>query len=154
MTVEQKGFGKIVLFSFIGFFATIFLVNVVFIYTAIHSNTGVVTEESYEKGLAYDDVLKRAETQPKLMETMSYKAGTLSWTIQNAHGKPIEDAIVHAKLIRPVQDGFDFDVPLQHISGGRYAAAVKFPLEGMWTAKLDAKWDKQQYQTSHPVMVK
>lgn len=154
MTVEQKGFGKTVLLSFIGFFGLIIVVNAIFIYTALHSNTGVVTEESYEKGLAYDDVLKRAETQPKLVETMSYKAGTLEWNIRDSHGNPIKNAAVQAKFIRPVQDGFDFEVSLKHISGGRYAAAVKFPLEGMWTAKLDAKWDKQQYQTSHPVMVK
>jgi nitrogen fixation protein FixH len=38
-------------------FMVVFAVNGVFVYTAIHTNHGVVTENAYEKGLKFDHIV-------------------------------------------------------------------------------------------------
>ncbi len=150
--MKEKPFGKNVFVLFILFFAVIIGVNVFFVYKALHTNTGVVTDESYEKGLKYDSFLDTVKNQPKLQETFDYKDGQISWGLYDSNHKPIKNANVTAKFIRPVAEGHDISVSLKYISEGQYEGLVNLPLKGSWTVKLDAKWDKQRYQASYPLM--
>ena len=128
---------------FVLFFVVIAILDGSFVYMAVSTQTGVVTEQPYEKGLAYNDVLEKAKTQPKLENKASYSDGVLRWAL------PIKNASVTATIIRPVQDGYDFDVVLVPTDNGIYEARIKTPLKGLWTAKLKAKWDNQEFQTTH-----
>lgn len=65
--------GRTVLYAFLGFFAVFAAVDAFFVYTAVTTNTGVVTENSYERGLHYNDLLDEArkrkdEQQPATNE--------------------------------------------------------------------------------------
>ncbi len=154
MTMRQKGSGKFILGCFLGFFALICAVDGLFVYTAIHTNTGVVTEQAYEKGLAYNDTLSRAQNQPDIRNESSYSNGVFRWTLSDLENAPINSAKVNVLFFRPVKDGYDFELPLAYKGNGVYEAKVDFPLQGLWTAKLNAKWNSKQYQTQTNFIVK
>ncbi|MGH1375512.1 MAG: FixH family protein [Alphaproteobacteria bacterium] len=145
---------KWILFYFIAFFATFFSVDALFVYLALNTHTGVIEERSYEKGLAYNEVLKRAETQPNLQEKVSYADGVLRWKIADVEGTPITKASVTAEIIRQVQDGHDFNVTLDHQKNGIYETRLSLPLQGKWLARLNSTWNNTQYQTTHQFIVK
>ena len=54
------------LVAFIAFFGTIFLVNGTLIYEAISTHTGLVANEPYRKGLAYNERIAADERQARL----------------------------------------------------------------------------------------
>ena len=125
------------------FFAVIAILDGIFVYIAVSTQTGVVIDQPYEKGLAFNQTLKRAKEQPKLDHKASYKSGVLRWQL------PLTQASVSASIRRPVQKGYDFDITLKHMGGGLYAASPKMPLQGAWVAKLKATWNNKQFQTTH-----
>ncbi len=145
--------GTWVLVIFVAFFGLIVAVNSVFIYNALSTHSGVITEDPYRKGLAYNDVLSAAKSQPKLTETIAYEKGVLRWTALDQNGQSL-DATVTAKLVRDVKDGHDFDVELNKVNSGTYEAALDLPLKGRWSVQIKAVWDKNQYQTRHTIIAK
>ncbi len=140
---------KWILISFLSFFGVIFAVNGVFIYLALDTHTGVIVEKPYEKGLAFNDTLEKAKTQPVMNDRVSHKGARLIWEIKDAQNKPIENAVVRANLVRPVQDGYDFDVILEHVGEGVYEEDLDLPLQGQWHVQLDATWNNTKYQTHY-----
>ena len=135
--------GGWVLLSFVAFFGLIAIVNGVFIYNAIGTHSGVVIEHPYEKGLAFNDVLEKAKKQPELRHEVSFVDGILRWKL------PVENANVKAQLIRSVQNGYDFDIILSYVGDGTYEARPQLPLKGIWSAKLKASWNNQEFQATH-----
>lgn len=59
-TAKKDHTGRIVLWALLAFFGVLASVNAFFVYTAVTTNTGVVTENAYEKGLRYNEILKEA----------------------------------------------------------------------------------------------
>lgn len=151
----QKPYGRTVLYWIMGFFAVFIIVDAIFVYIAVTTHTGVIAEHSYEKGLAYDENLAEAKRQEALglqVET-SFKNDTLLLSLKDKEGQAIENATVTAHLIRPVQAGYDFETPLQHVGDGLYEAKPQLPLKGLWEADLDIEWQdntntQQTYQTA------
>lgn len=150
----KPGAGKRVLFCFLAFFATIIAVDTAFVYTAIHTNTGEVMEQSYEKGLAYNQTLEEAQAQPDLKESAHYANGVFTWSLSHADGTPLRHAKVTATFIRPVMQGHDFTVDLVETTAGTYESKQTFPLQGLWTAKLSAQWNGTQYKTTQDFMTR
>ena len=134
---------KWILWCFIAFFGVIALLDGVFVYIAVSTQTGVVIEQPYEKGLAFNKTLEKAKAQPVLAQKISYVDGVLRWEL------PMTNAVVKASFFRPVQDGYDFDITLNHVGNGVYQAEPVIPLPGRWTAKLSATWDNKQFQITH-----
>lgn len=137
--------------TFVAFFAVIALVNAVFVTIALRSQPGVVTENAYEKGLAYNDTLARAEAfaHSGMSDSVSFDGRFLRWRLAEADGSPVHGAEVHARLARPVHDGYDFVIALQETQPGLYEAHPEFPLPGQWKAGLSAEWNNRQYQTTY-----
>lgn len=142
--------GTWVLLSFIAFFALIVAVNAVYITTALSTHSGVITKQPYEKGLAYDETLKAAASQPHIRQDARFENDILYWQLRDVHGVPL-DAQVTARLIRPVQGGHDFDIALNKADDGVYKAVLDLPMKGRWDALLKAQWNNSgtttQYQT-------
>ena len=140
---------------FVAFFVVIALVNGIFIYFAITSFTGVVTDHAYEKGLAYNEMLDKARQQGQLhlIQKASYEADTLRWRLADKNNEPLVNAKVSAHIMRPSRVGFDFDIVLVHQGGGVYEAPVNLPLMGRWRAELEAQWKAQTYQITHDFTV-
>lgn len=146
--------GKVILLCFIGFFSLIILVNVVFIYVATSSNTGVITENAYEKGLAYNKILSAAKNQPDLNTKAAYNNGKLTWAVTGPDGQPLTDGNASALMVRPIKDGNDFSLSLKETGPGIYEADADFPAQGLWEAKLEIKWDNNRYHTSQSLLIK
>lgn len=140
--------GAQILVYFILFFGLIAAVNGIFIYVAVNTHTGVITERPYEKGLEYNRVLEKARMQPALIQTASYEKGMLRWQLADETGGPLEAAEVIAHITRPVQSGHDFNIRLENRGGGLYEAAPDLPFRGQWLAELSCAWDDKKYQTA------
>jgi nitrogen fixation protein FixH len=145
---------KYILFAFLAFFGVIFILDGIFVYIAVSTQTGVVTERAYEKGLEYNDVLAHAKNQPNLNDTVSFKDKILRWDLRNENNKAIKNAVTTARIIRPIQDGHDFDIILNYKNNGIYEAELEFPFKGLWVAKLESQWNKKTYKTTHKFIVK
>lgn len=139
---------------FVMFFAVIVCLDSIFVYIAISTQTGVVTENAYKKGLNYNELLDKAKAQPDIKQTVTYNNGVLRWQLADKHGQPLTNVIVNAKIIRTVHDGLDFEITLNHIGDGVYEGALKLPMDGRWLAKLSGKWKNKQYQIAHEFMAK
>lgn len=148
---DHKKSDKWIPYYFIPFFLVVAVVNAVFVYIAVHSFTGVVTETPYESGLAYNKTIEAAETAKSLnlQQSVSFANGQLKWIIHLSDGQPLDNAVVHATFIRAVQAGYDFERNLTQKDKGIYTVDVLPPLAGAWTAKLEATWDKQHYVTTY-----
>ena len=145
--------GTWVLFSFVAFFAVIVAVNSVFITTALSTHSGVVTDRPYERGLAFDEILETARSQPDLIQHATFERGILRWVLHDEDGEPLQ-ADVQARLFRPVQGGQDFDIALTSKGSGIYEAHLDLPMKGRWDAQLKAAWDNTQYQTRYSFTAK
>lgn len=151
---HKAGGGKTILLCFVAFFGLITIVNSIFIYMAIRTNAGVVTDSAYEKGLAYNKILAAARAQPSLQEKTTYIDGILRWELADESGKPLKSGKATALLVRPVKGGYDFLLTLKETAPGVYEARPDFPMQGLWTARLDMQWNDKQYQTTQDLMVK
>ena len=144
----QRRRGRWVPWCFVLFFAVIALLDGIFVTIAIRTHTGVVTEDAYEKGLAFNQVLDSAARQAHLglRQKAAFEDGVLSWTLTDGQGMPLPDARVHATFYRPTQAGYDFTLPLDGAGRGVYRAQPQFPLPGLWTARLEAQWTDPSQQ--------
>lgn len=139
---------KYILFAFLAFFGVVFTVDAIFIYTAITTQTGIVTEKAYEHGLNYNKTLLEAKSQLNLNDKVSFNNGVLKWDLD------INNADVTARIIRPIQDGHDFNIVLNHKGNGIYEATLDLPFKGLWEVKLSSKWNNKTYKTTHQFIVK
>ncbi|MGB4056902.1 MAG: FixH family protein [Alphaproteobacteria bacterium] len=135
---------------FVIFFAVIAVVDFTFVTVAIKTQTGVVTQKAYEKGLAYDTILGAAETQKSLgfQDKILFEKGKISWAIVHKDGAPLTGAVVTARFYRPAHEGHDFEASLVDRGHGAYEISPNFPLKGAWTARLEAQWQDQQHKSA------
>lgn len=150
MTDEQKRnrFPR----SIIVFFLVIFAVNIGYIYLSKTTWRGTVTEESYQKGMDYNDTLKAVEKQEELgwsasvkFQSKAAKLGVLTIDLRDKNGAKISDADVYVNFKRPTQEGEDFmqAIPLKK---GIYQAEIIFPLIGQWDFEIVAKRGGDSFQ--------
>lgn len=139
----------------VAFFAVFIVVDAVMVTLAVKTQTGVVTEQAYEKGLAFNQTLKGAAEQEKLgwAGKIEVAGDRLTFLLQDRQGNPINGARVNAEITRPVQAGYDFSVPLEETTPYGYGTVVAFPLKGEWKIRVYATWQDKTYQSSQTVLV-
>ncbi len=153
-STAKKLTGKNVLFIFVIFFLVVFGVNFVFISAALKTHSGVVTEDAYRKGIAYNDLLERSKNQPEVTQKLELGKSRIVWSITDEKDSAIVDADVQAYFIWPVKKGYDFDVTLNPTDrAGHYAADIDLPFAGRWRVKLIASWDGQEFHALHNVII-
>lgn len=150
---EPKPFGRFVLISFVLFFGIVVGVNSVFIYYALHSHPGIIIKNPYEKGLKYDDTIKKAQNQPDIKDIITYKDGVLAWILTDNNDISIDNASVTARMIRPVKDGNDKIFTLDYVGNGRYEAALDLQFKGSWQAHLKAQWDNKEFHAQQSILI-
>ena len=135
MSTEKKS--KIP-YIFFGFFAVIFLVNFFYIYVAKKTWSGVVTEDSYQKGRDYNETVKQEAQQKRLGWKVSADfnrknegKGTIFISLEDDKGRTIPDATIFVNFKRPAQSEKDFSKTVNY-ADGTYRADVEFPLQGQW----------------------
>lgn len=140
---------RIIPWYFVMAFAVVFAVNMLFVYLATKTHTGVVTEQAYEKGLAYNETLAKARAQDALgwQSHAEVAAGVLRLSLVNDRGNPVQGAEVTAHFTHPVKRGQDASFPLAERAEGRYELAVpEAHRSGQWDVTMVVQWHQQQYQ--------
>lgn len=152
--IDRKPVDKWIPWLVVLFFMVFMCVDAVMVTLAITTQTGLVTEEAYEKGLDYNKTIAAAAAQAKLgwKDKISLEGNILSYSLKDKTGNFPAGADVRAKISRPTQDGYDFEIPLHKISTSTYETEVSFPLPGTWNVRIFVKWPDQQYQSSQTVL--
>jgi len=152
-------------YIFVGVFGVVLAVNLVFMYSAVHTFTGIETQEAYDKGLAYNQVLAKAKAQEKLGWTVDATLLPAASADAKSHdtnvvlsvtdkvGRPVSGLSVKAEFVRPTKAGFDTKAELMEQGGGRYVSTVSLPLAGQWELHVVAHKGDIDYQLGQRVLV-
>lgn len=139
-------------YIFFGFFAVVIAVNVFYVYLSKKTWRGIVTGDSYYKGLNYNDNIEQAKKQKELGWQMEVKyrrlgvlKGVITLDLQDKNGLRVDNANIYITFKRPTQEGFDF-VQNVDTSTGIYKSEVTFPLAGQWDVEIVASKDGNVFQ--------
>lgn len=143
---ERRITGRTVLIWLIGFFSVIFAVNGVFLHLALNSFPGVVSETSYEDGLAYNDEIAAARAQAArdwsvagAVERSADGQAAVEVVAKDKAGNPLVGLLVTARLIRPASPEAARVLVLQEGELGRYGGTLSNLAAGRWILDLDAR---------------
>ena len=138
---------------FVIFFLSRGLVLVPMCIIAVRTNTGVVTDGAYEKGLAYNKAIEAEKRQQLLHWQGKLDVGQpvngsvhMDVALQDADGKPIRDAEVKLWLVRPTQAGKDQNTKLTLDQKNHYSGDISLPEIGMWETRVSATSEGRNYQ--------
>ncbi len=144
----QQGFvirGKHVFFGVVAMFSVIIAVNMVFVYLALDTFTGVTRENPYQDGLAYNKVLEARHTLRDLgwqgdVSFGSAGAGedNITVTLSDGAGAPLSGMTLAGVLRRPTHEGLDQSLAWREEAPGAYSAVVELPRRGNWDLEVTA----------------
>jgi nitrogen fixation protein FixH len=139
-------------YIFVAFFAVIFAVDFFYIYLAQTTWRGVSTQDSYHKGLNYNQSISAVEDQKNLgwkidikYRNDGNKTGVLTVDLADKNSAIIRDAKIKVNFKRPIQEGFDFSKDLEFVKN-KYKAEITFPLKGQWEFELVISRDGEVFQ--------
>jgi nitrogen fixation protein FixH len=112
------------------------LVNLVLVYYAVSTFTGVTVQRAYERGRGYDTVLAEAARQDALgwRAEVTLTAGALAVAATDRDGRAIAGRL-EGVLLRPL-DGTELPLAFAPRGAGRWTAEALPPQRGQWEARL------------------
>ena len=134
--------GRHVLIAFLAFFGAVFLVNGAMIYAAVSTYSGLVANEPYRKGLAYNERIAADERQRRLgwIETLQLgRDGRVTLLLTEPDGRAVRGLKVEGVLGRPSTNRLDVKLVLAETEPGRYEAQVAAMAQGSWLITLEAR---------------
>lgn len=154
-TSAPRPSGKYIPWYIVLFFAVQTALFAWFVYIAETTHTGLVTGSAYEKGLAYNDTIRRAEAQDGLGFSAEIRntRDKIAFRLQDAQGKGLASARVRALFFRPAHDGVDFSLDLTDLGGGDYEARYAVPEKGLWEVRVQAETPAGPYQASKRMVI-
>ncbi len=157
---ERRG-GHWIPWAFGAFFLVVLIANGTMVYIGMTTWTGLVSTNYYEEGRTYNRNIAAAEAQAALGWQVAAEArltrgfeGALTVDVRDRRGRPIADASVTARFIRPTSEGSDFSVDLAAAGDGRYRAAFTLPLTGLWDIHLDITRGDDRFVTTRRVILR
>lgn len=141
---------RIIPWYFVMAFVLVAIVNAIMVTIAVRTNTGIITEHPYEKGIAYNKIVEAEEVQEKLgwKGSIEYANGKVIFALRDKENKKLTPEKITATITRPTQAGMDFTVDLA--SG---EAAINFPQKGLWEVRIDTDYNGHHYQQSKRIVV-
>lgn len=132
-----------------GFFMALTALFSCFVYIAEKTYTGVVTDHAYERGLAYNEIIKDAAAQDILgfRPDIRKDGRKIVFSLATAEGKPVQVSKAKMLLFRPVQDGMDMTADMV-LDDGVFTAEVSPPQQGLWEVRISAETAQGPYFTS------
>jgi len=158
-------------YYFIALIGTFMLLDFAFVTLAKLTYTGVYTENHFKKGVDFNKIYSSEvyigdnswNSQVTLNQTILKDTIKLPLEINapqelNFHftdnqNKPIKDAIVIGKLLRPVTDKYDTEFNFHEVSKGLYSTKVSFPIKGQWHIRIKAVSDNKEYISTAKVII-
>ena len=140
--------GKHVLYAMVAMFGLVIAVNLVFVYLAIDTFTGVTTENPYKEGLAYNQVLAARDAQRDLgwQGNVTYeRTGVddgprqIAVSVSDRDGRPLRGLSLDGSLHRPTHAGVDQPLIWRETAPGRYTAEAALPEPGNWDLLVSAR---------------
>jgi nitrogen fixation protein FixH len=133
--------GLHVLWSMVAFFGVIFAVNGYFLYAALSTHTGLVAQEPYRKGLAYNERIAASERQALLgwTDDVAFEDGRLVVRLRRDEHVPVSGQIAHVVVGRPATVDFDRSIALKETAPGVYTSDAVDLAGGNWVANLDVR---------------
>ena len=136
------------------FFLVVFVVNALLVRFSIQSWTGLITEDAYQKGLAFNQTLEAQQQQKALgwQLTLDHallvagKSGPARCFLRDRHNQPLTGATIQGMLFRPVHQGVDQRFTMTESEPGLYAAQLLPPLPGHWEIRLEIGVANNQYK--------
>ena len=126
------------------FFVIVVVVNVGYIIISKDSLPGVATDNSYNKGIKYNQTIAQKEAQEKLgwnveinIKQSSKNSKNITIYIRDPKGHLIDNAKVAVKFFRPTYEGIDFEKKFDEINGS-YQQEITFPALGQWDFEISA----------------
>lgn len=149
---------------FVGMFLVVASVNAVFIYLAVNSWTGLVTEQPNARGTAYNEVLEAERRQQELgwshevgfsiYPDSEKLSGYLRFALTDREGRPIDGARAGGVIERIGKFSQIFRVDLSADRPGLYEAPVKLPVPGVWRVRLVAHHGEDTYRIDENLLVR
>ena len=134
------------------FFGIIFTIDATFIYIAKKTSSGVQTQDSYKKGINYNETLQAVKKQQALGWKIDMKyqengknAAILYVKLLNKNGATIKNAKIIGNFVRPTQAGYDFKQYFLN-DHNHYYTKINFPLQGVWDIEIQAFKDDFVFQ--------
>jgi nitrogen fixation protein FixH len=121
---------------FVGAFAVIIAVNLVLVYAALSTFTGVTTGKAYDRGRGYNAVIAEAARQDALGWTtrVVLQGGVLSVAATDREGLAVGSR-VEGVLLRPLE-GAELRLDFAAAGPGHFIALADLPAQGQWEARL------------------
>lgn len=155
-------------YIFVAGFAVVVTANLIMMYFATSTFTGLETKSAYERGNSYNALIAEQEAQDRLGWTVELTAdGRLSdqpgaperptvfaLRMVDAQGAPIDGATVEAEIRRPTVAGHDTALRLMPVGPGTYRAETALPMAGQWDVQLLAKRGDDTYRLRQRVVVR
>jgi nitrogen fixation protein FixH len=129
---------------FFSFFAVIFVVNGVMVYSAITTHTGIVSNEPYRKGLHYNERIADDERQATLGwrdDVALTRDGRIAIALVAEQSRPVSGMKVAAQIGRPSTNRFDTRLNLHETAPGHYEAQAGTLQAGAWIVALEVRTD-------------
>lgn len=144
----NRAWSRRLLVILLAVFALVLAVNIVMVWFAVTSNTGVVTENAYEEGLAYNKTLAEQAREAGLgwsvVRNVADFPVRLVYALSDEKGAPLGGAWVSVKATRPVgqDDASAFELELKEFTDGTYAAEnIVWPHKGQWELETTFVYD-------------
>ncbi len=136
-----------VLAGMIVFFGIIFVVNGVFLVSALNTHTGIVSQQPYRKGLDYNARIAADARQQKRgwthVASLDVKQGIARLELADKQGRPVSGLSVRGFLGRPSTEQHDTRVTLSETeTPGIYSAPVGALSPGNWLLQLEVRETK------------
>jgi nitrogen fixation protein FixH len=134
--------GRHVLAILVGFFGVVFAVNGYFLYSALSTHTGIVANEPYRKGLAYNSRIDADQRQSELKwndTVVLAPDGTVEVTMTGPNGDKVAGLVLTGTLGRPATGEFDRRWQLAETAPGVYKVAAGALATGSWLVAIEGR---------------
>jgi nitrogen fixation protein FixH len=130
--------GRWIPWTYAGGMLLVVVVNAILITAAFRSFPGLVVQRPYDRGIAYNEELRRQQVQSTLGWTIvpSYAAGRLTVRISSSDGTPVDALDVAVTLSRPLEPMPALVMPLSPVAEA-YAGDVELR-RGQWEIRIQA----------------
>ena len=140
-------------YFFVIFFVVFISVDILYIYISNQTWRGVVSNDSYEKGIDHNQVLQLIDKQKKLgwkvdvkFENLGNSKGLLQVKVTDKAKNNLNLAKIEVILKRPTQEGLDFKVKLLNNQNGWFQKVIDFPVKGQWQFEIVIENSKEILQ--------
>ncbi|MEO6609486.1 MAG: FixH family protein [Aestuariivirga sp.] len=123
----------------VGFFAVVFFVNGILVFSALSSWTGLVVENSYVASQTFDTDTERLATARKdLRHQLHYQDGQLKLDLKTLDGLPANATDIKIDIGRPADNSQDQSLTLISEGDGHFFATSKLA-SGVWTGNIKGR---------------